>query len=52
MTIDSCEQTRAWDLDAGEELFLSQLYYSSHRIGRVAQFGPDGRYFAQGERYS
>ncbi|MCY4536847.1 MAG: WD40 repeat domain-containing protein [Chloroflexi bacterium] len=51
MTIGNCLQTRAWDLDADEELFLPQLHYSGHRVGQVAQFSPDGRYLAIGDRY-
>ena len=52
MTIDNCYQTRAWDLDADEELFLPQLHFAEHhRVGQVAQFSPDGRYLATGRRY-
>ncbi|MCY4072909.1 MAG: WD40 repeat domain-containing protein [Chloroflexi bacterium] len=52
MSIDSCYQTRAWDLEADEELFLPQLHFAEdHRVGQVAQFSPVGRYIATGQRY-
>lgn len=52
MTIDNCYQTRAWDLEADEELFLPQLHFSEHhRVGQVSQFSPDGRYLAGGAEY-
>ena len=45
MTIDDCDQYRAWDWERNREVFIPQLLGSRFDdVGSVLEFSPDGRY--------
>ena len=48
MTIDDCDQYRAWDLTVDKEMFIPQLDFSSDWSGAFMQFSPDGFYLLGG----
>jgi len=51
MTVDECDQTRAWDLNADREIFIPQLdYRDEDNQGTVMQFSPDGRFLVEGSK--
>ncbi len=48
VTIDECQQIRAWDLNAGTEIALSHWFHSDRIMPWAAiQFSANGRYLAQ-----
>ena len=48
MTIDACNQSRAWDLAADAEIYVPQLDFSEDNFpGTDVAFSPDGRFLAE-----
>ena len=52
MTIDDCNQRRAWELKKDKEVFIPQLDLGQSKdyVGSVMQFSPDARYLVDAGR--